>query len=878
MRLWLLGLMLPLLLAAADARGQGSRSATGSPADTLEWTALPPLPDPVGFASPFAGVSNRALIVAGGANFPEGLPWEGGRKIWHDRVFVLERPDGQWQELQQRLPRPLGYGVSLTTPHGVLCIGGSDAQNHFPDVFLLKWIDRSLVVEELPPLPTPLANMCGAMIGSVVFVAGGTEGHDDTEGSSHFFSMDLAAPERGWTALEPWPGPGRMLAVAGAQDSSFFLISGVALSAGPDGRPVRQYLKDAYRYTPGRGWRRVADLPHSVAAAPTPAIPVGNSHLLVIGGDDGSNVGFQPLEQHPGFRHDVVSYHAITDTWIISEEHPAPHVTTVVVPWNNGYVVPSGEVRPGVRSPDVHYTRPTQRRAGFGWANYLTLTLYLTAMVGIGVYFSFRNKTTEQFFRGGQRIPWWAAGLSIYATMLSSISYMAIPARAYMADWGYYFNAIAIFLVAPLVIFLYLPFYRQLDVTSAYEYLERRFNLAVRMFGSLSFMLLQIGRMAIVLYLPALALAAVSSFDIYTCILIMGVLCVVYTVLGGIEAVIWTDVVQSVVLAGGAILAFILVVTRIEGGLGAFWNTAAGHDKFLQNVAWWDWDIASATIAVVLIGSLFTNLVSYTASQDVVQRYMTTPDQKRAARSIWTNAIISVPSSAMFFLLGTALWVFYRTHPERLDPMLPNDSIFPQFMVRELPVGLAGIVVAGIFAAAQSTLSSSLNSVSTAFVTDFHKRLRPESSDQWNLFLARLVTIVLGVIAIGGAVLLARANLKSMWDVFLQVLGLSGGALAGLFALGIFTRRAHGAGALVGAVISAVVLYLVQRHTSVNFFLYGMIGIVTCFSVGYLASLILPASQKPLEGLTIHTPRDRWASEPREQKLPTPAGGCTNNF
>jgi solute:Na+ symporter, SSS family len=490
------------------------------------------------------------------------------------------------------------------------------------------------------------------------------------------------------------------------------------------------------------------------------------------------------------------------------------------------------------------------QRARFGWLNYGILVAYLLAMVWIGLVFAKKNKGTNDFFRAGQRIPWWAAGLSIFATMLSSITFMAIPAASYADGWNL-FLANSYVLITPLVVFVFLPFYRRLNVTSAYEYLERRFNLATRLAGSLLFMLYQCGRIAIVLYLPALALATVSDFNIQTCILIMGVLCVVYTTAGGIEAVIWADVVQALILMGGALFSLIFLLTQVEGGLGEAVRVAAGGRRFFETVTW-NWDLTVASGWVILIGSLFHNLFPYTASQDVVQRYVATPDRATAARGIWLNALVAVPAQAVFFAIGTALFVFYQQHPARLEPSLQNDAIFPFFIMSELPVGVAGLIVAGIFAAAQSTLSSSLNSIATAYVTDFHRRLRPELTDRSYLRVARAVTVLVGAVGTGIALLMASTDIRSIYSTFLEILGLLGGTLSGLFLLGIFSRRAGGRGALAGAFSSAALVFVVRMTHPLNVYAYAPLGLTACVAIGWLISLLSPAP-RDLEGLTIHT-------------------------
>jgi len=830
------------LLATAARADDGAAAA---------WTSLPPLPDAEGFAGAFAGVSAGALLVAGGANFPGAKPWDGGSKVWTDRAWVLDRPDGAWREAG-RLPGPRAYGASVTTPDGLLCIGGSDTGRHHDEVFLLRWTGTALERDAWPPLPAPCANLCGALAGRTVIVAGGEAAPGATAAGTNAWALDLDDRAAGWRALPTWPGPGRTLAAAGVQGGEFFLFGGVSLAAGPEGKPVRTYLRDAFAWRAGRGWRRIADLPSPLAAAPSPAPAAGQAFLLLAGGDDGSRVHLGTVPAHPGFDAPLLGYHTITDTWTPLGALPAVRVTTPAVAWHGGFVIPSGEMRPGVRSPEVRLGRLVARKAGFGTLNYVTLAIYLAAMVLMGASFTRRNRTTDDFFRGGQRVPWWAAGLSIFATMLSSITFMAIPARGYAEGWNL-FLANTYLLLTPLVTLVYLPFYRSLDVTSAYEYLERRFNAAARMLASALFLLFQCGRVAIVLYLPALALATVSNIDVTTSIVLMGVLCVVYTMLGGMEAVIWTDVAQTVVLLGGAVWALVTVLVRIDGGAAGAIALASEHGRFFQSVPW-TFDLAVASGWVIMVGGIFQNLFSYTASQDVVQRYLTTGDRKSAARAIWTNAAIAPVAQALFFAIGTALFVYYRQHPERLDPTMQNDAVFPLFIVRELPAGVAGLVVAGIFAAAQSTLAGSLNSMATAYVTDFDRRFRPGAADASRLNLARWLTAVIGFAGTAVALWLAKSDVRSLWEAFLNVIGLFGGTVSGLFVLGLFVRRANGFGAIAGGLASAAAVGWVFVHKLATFWTYAIVGVVVCVAVGWIASLLRPAPAGT-DALTIHALR-----------------------
>jgi len=340
--------------------------------DLLAWKSLPSLPDPVGFAGAFAGVSNGELIVAGGANFPTGRPWDGAQKVWHDRIFILAGPRDSWRSCAQKLPRPLAYGVSASASNAVVCCGGGDAERHYADAFLLRWDGTKVAVEPLPPMPGPAAFFCGAVVGESLYVAGGRAAPDSPETLRTLWAIDLAEvpTRRKWRELPPWPGPGRMLAVAAAQDGHFFLISGVDLVRGRDGKPRRRYLRDVYRYTPGFGWRRMADLPRPVAGAPTPAEPWRDTGLLVFGGDDSLYARRVSMlkDHHPGFTPQILRYDVVENRWHKAGRmlkrlgpNPAGHpnlgiwptVTTPTTRWRGRVVVPSGEARPGVRTPRV---------------------------------------------------------------------------------------------------------------------------------------------------------------------------------------------------------------------------------------------------------------------------------------------------------------------------------------------------------------------------------------------------------------------------------------------------------------------------------------------------------------------------------------------
>ena len=828
----------------------------------LEWSELPPLPNPDGVASPFVGVHNDALIVAGGANFPNAPRWESD-KVWHAAVYVLVREnDGYAWLTGEPLPEPRAYGAAVSTPDGVLCMGGNNAGATFDDVMLLQWDSArgTLTRTAYPPLPKPCAFGCATLVANQVYLAGGQSGPGLESAMTNFWMLELArkdAPDAfRWVELPPWPGPGRAYNITTTQHDGYH--DGVYVISGRrQGEAGVEFLRDTWEYLPALGtWRQRAGAPRELMAGA--GIGWGQSHIFILSGADGALFDQADALQdaHPGFPKEAFAYHTITDTWTSAGTSPANQVATVPVRWTvegrDCVVVASGETRPRVRTPQVWAVRPATVTPAFGAANYTVLFLYLFAMVGVGAYFARRNKTTDDYFRGGKKMAWWAAGCSIFATMLSSVTYTGIPSKAYAQDWTYMVGNFMIVAVAPIAIYVALPFFRQIDVTSAYEYLEKRFNRGVRLFGSASFNLFHIFRMGVVMSLTGYTLAVATPLSPTQSVLLMGVLSIIYCTIGGVEAVIWTDTIQTFVLLGGALLALVMLIAGAEGGLTGFFATGAAHDKF--HLISWDFAPDSFTrmaIWVVVLGALGQNISSYTADQAVVQRYMTTPTTREAARSIWTNAMLSLLSSFIFFGMGAALFAFYRANPEKLDPTITTDQIFPVFIAREMPAGVAGLIVAGVFAAAQSTVSTSMNSTATTIVTDFLRPFNACRTEQGYLRWAQGLTLLFGVLGTLFALLFIDPDIRSLFDSFIKVIGLFMGVLGGLFALGVLTRRANGAGALAGAFTGTVVMVILWQWTPVNGYLYTFCGIASCFIAGYLASLVLPGDQHDIDRLTI---------------------------
>ena len=831
--------------------GDRRQTARMTESETISWDsslALPPDPSSgapnIGVAGAFSGMTGGHLVILGGANFPYGTPDKGGRKVWHSDVYVLSGTSG-FSEMKGAMPRALGYGVSVTLPEGVLCIGGCDSSACYPDVFLFSLSsDGKPSFKPYPSLPRPLANAAGCRIGQKVYVIGGIESMQSPAATRDFFVLDLAELGRGWKELPAWDGPARAYAVCAAQsdgaDNCVYIFSGRDFQ----GSSPWNVLYDGYKYNPRLGTWTALQGRFPVMAGT--AAPFGANHILFFGGRSECDT----------IPNNVLRlYHTVTGTLIstpLDSTLVLPVTSSVVVSGTDIYLC-SGEVAPGIRTPIVAHGSLASTVRHINWMDYLVIGLYFVALFLIGWHFSKKQKDTSDYFRGGGRVPWFVAGMSIFGTALSAITFMSIPAKAYATDWSYMLFNFGIVLVVPLIVLLFIPYFRKLDVTTAYQYLEVRFNALVRVICSASFILFQIGRMAVVLLLPSIALNVVTGVDIFMCIAVMGFLSLIYTMMGGIEAVVWTDALQVVVLLGAAITVIVMAIARIpaSGSTAAGWSTfvATGSAAGKFSLGRTFFDLRQPTMWTVLIATVFTNITTYGTDQTIVQRYLTTSSEGKARKGVYTNAALTIPATLIFFTLGTALWAFYKFYPRSLSMTVADgDAILPWFMSTQLPNGVLGLVIAGLFAAAMSTLSASMNSSATAFVTDIYPKLKrhsqasspaPEDGKRM-LRLARLVTLVLGVLGVGFALLMATLDIKSLWDEFNKILGLLLGGLGGLFLLGMTTKRANSFGAVCGIVASVVVQIIVTRFQLVHVLLYSTTGFIACFVVGYLCSLLVP--------------------------------------
>ncbi len=791
----------------------------------------------------YAGWIKGELSTYGGCNFPDVPCADGGQKVYY----------------------PKAYGASVQVPGGVVYLGGMNTESSLSECEFIDAIDGSIT--PIASLPKALDNFAAAYYDGIIWVAGG---QSNGVPNQEVYALPFPCEGKAWTIAATLPDACRLQPCVAIQNTaagfSLFVFGGYQPKAG--GQEAKVHTDGVYmpiaelKKGNATQWKRTAPSLAWIdntsngsrdqqiqAIVGSTCSPMGYSHVLFFGGvnhdiflsaitgqQDSLYLRHQP--EWYRFRTDVLTYHTITDSWGLLPgdsllARAGACLTSEI--GGKGWSYSGGELMPGVRSTDVSHVEVTNEKR-FGWLNWTVLALYLLGMLGMGLYFMRKENGTDDFFKGGGRIPWWAAGISIYATMLSAITYMTIPAKAYTTDWTYYPMLWMILLVSFPVIKYYLPYFRKLNVTSAYEILEQRFNLFTRMLASTLFCVFMIVRMAIVLYLPSLALTAVTGIDIYLCIVLMGLVTIVYCTMGGVEAVIWGDVVQGLILVFGAIFAVVYLAMGTEGGISGCINIALENDKLRlfdwsnswSQAAWW----------VIIIGGLANNLISYTSDQTVIQRYLTTPDEKSAGRGILVNGVMSVFVSVAFYMIGTGLYTFYKTHPAELDvTMGQSDAIFPFFMMSQMPAGVAGALIAAIFAATMSTISSNINSVATAFSIDFWKRFRPTTTDSQLVVIARWASVVSGLVGLALALFMATWNIQSFLDFFNEALGLLTSGLGGLFFIAVFMKRVKGNAALAGFVAGEAVVFWMSEYTTANFLLFGAIGMVVSIVVAWLLSI-----------------------------------------
>lgn len=495
-------------------------------------------------------------------------------------------------------------------------------------------------------------------------------------------------------------------------------------------------------------------------------------------------------------------------------------------------------------------------KSGFTTIDFVILVVYLLVVLFAGLLFSKKDMKGKEFFKGDGSIPWYVTSVSIFATLLSPISFLTLAGNSFEGSWMLWFAQLGMIIAIPIAMRFFLPIYAKLDIDTAYDYLERRFDSkGLRIIGALMFIIFQLGRMSIIMYLPSVALATLTGISVNVLIVVMGVIAIIYSYTGGIKSVLWTDFIQGVVLLIGVTLSLFFLIKDINGGFGEILSTM-GNNKFLgPDDAIFDPNILKTSVFMMVVGAGLNTCSSYVSSQDIVQRFTTTTDTKKLNKMMITNGVLSIFIATAFYLIGTGLYVYYKVqNPNDPGAAIAQDQIYAYFIAYRLPVGMTGVLLAAIYAASQSTLSTGLNSVATSWTLDIQEVITKNMDDKTKTSLARSISLGVGIFAIVISIIMAHSNIQSAYEFFNSFMGLVLGVLGGTFALGIFTKRGNKYGAYAALISSTAAMIFIKYglpSEAVSIWSYSLISIAVSLIVGYIVSLLVPMKTEAPKFTTI---------------------------
>jgi solute:Na+ symporter, SSS family len=432
------------------------------------------------------------------------------------------------------------------------------------------------------------------------------------------------------------------------------------------------------------------------------------------------------------------------------------------------------------------------------WVDYLIITFSVLAAIGVGLYFAHRQKTSDKFFTGGRNIPSWAIGISIMATLISSVTFLAYPAASYKSNWILLVQGLMVPIVLVGVIGFIVPLFRRSIGISTYEYFEKRFGIVARIYSSVAFMLMHFSKIGTVIYLLSLALGSIMGINVLTTIWILTIAIIIITVTGGLEGVIWMDVFQGIWLFGGGLICIGFLLFASPGGPGAVFRVMSEANKI--DFGPFDWDLTKLTFIVMAINGIFYALQKYGTDQTIVQRYLAAKTEKAAIKASFIGVLLTVPVWAMFMFIGSALFAFYKLSPGILPNGIVAEGVFPYFISTQLPVGIKGFIIAALVAAAISTIASDFNCLAAIGVSDYYARFKSGLTDQKKLKMARIIIVTSGLLAAYIATLYVNWGGEGVLGVVFGLYAIFSAGIVGLFLLGLLVRRANTKGVYVGMV------------------------------------------------------------------------------
>ena len=462
----------------------------------------------------------------------------------------------------------------------------------------------------------------------------------------------------------------------------------------------------------------------------------------------------------------------------------------------------------------------------------IVFLLFTGGVVAFGCSFFKKKGTSEEFTSAGRSLPGWVVGMSIFATYVSSISYLGYPGKAFSGDWNAFVFSLSIPIASYFAARYFVPFYRSQDSISAYSFLENRFGPWARIYASSCYLLTQIARTGSILYLLALPMNVLLGWNIQTIIIVTSVAIVLYSMLGGMKAVIWTEAIQGIILIGGALVCMFILLFDMPEGPAQTFSIAMEDGKF--SLGSFGSSLSESTFWVCLIYGVFTNLQNYGIDQSYVQRYHTAKNEKEAKFSALCGGYLFIPVSAVFFMIGTGLYAFYKVHPGVLPDGVGADYVFPFFIVNELPVGLTGLLIASIFAAGMSTIATSVTSSSTIILTDYYQRFRKHAGNRERMLVLKLSSVGVGVAGI--LVAFAFMSVQSALDAWWALASIFSGGMLGLFLLGYISRKARNFDAVLGVVCGVILVCWIVISPFVHANLAIVFGTLLIFLVGFLSA------------------------------------------
>lgn len=805
-----------------------------------EWTPYQPILELEGLNGQFIGRYDYGLIIAGGVKNGRGQ---------RDAMIIF--PDmAEKRVFKDFFKYTWAMGASVNMEDGVVFVGGLEDKKTTARVTKVWWnaTEDSLNSLSIPDLPAPNAYLTVAMIKDRLYAFSGYQQLNSNAVEQDIWMLDLSVPPiiQKWRSLGSYPGLPRIDMVSAVQgdgddEDHIFLFGGKNLASEQVEWIDSTHSRITYKGTPksdqsGIDWTRVADMPLSIT--PGSAASIGESHIVVFGD--------QAHEQ----RGVVMAYHTVTDTWLELESISSTDGGASALPIENsilfiGDMIQKNENKSNIWKVTFNEKSPDRSNLALGLVG-----IYFLGMFLFTLYYRKPSANPGDFFTASGQISAGQAGISIAATYISATLLLSTISKVYSTTWVLLPGISSLFLTLWFVNRYYLPFFRRLEITSIYTYLEYRYNILMRLFADFSFIGFHFIQLSLMIYLPASALSFIGGWSLILCISGMGLIATAYIYIGGIRQIIRFDRGQVICLVGGLsviIIWSILDITSQDGGMAGVYRS--GKMALIQN----SWLSKDLSLWVVLLGAMTIQLGLFTSDQSISQKFLVTADENTARKSIWVSGWLIIGITLLFFILGTCIFGLYLVHPEWLTVGQDNTAALSNLTAHHLPPFISSMVIICLISAAMSSFDSSLHSISTVVTIDLIQRFNSDLTEERLVGIAKKVVVLIGLFSTLTAVIMSQIDITTIFRIAGSLVGLIFSSLTGIFILGIFTERARASGVMMGVFSSMSVMVYLAWLDVFHLYLVPFIGLCTCVIIGYIVSLIIPTNPVDLRGLTIHS-------------------------